>query len=630
MQASRNIMNRHPFLAAAMFLLSVVPAVAAIRLDVDLTDAPRRLIHAHLQIPATAGPLTLEYPQWIPGNHRPTGPIDNLAGLFIKAGGKELTWERDSVDMYGIHVNVPPGVSTVDVNLDFLAVPGATGSGENGSTSPNMTVLEWNCVTLYPAGQPAAAIPVEASLTLPEGWKFGTALTPVHQDGNKVSFETVSLETLIDSPVITGKYFREIPLAPDVTPKHFLDIASDVPEELEVKPALIDSYSRLVREAGALYRSRHYQTYHFLLSLSDTVRGEGLEHHQSSDNGIKQKGLSDPNLFLHEAGLLPHEFTHSWNGKYRRPTGLATPDYKTPMQGNLLWVYEGMTEYWGSVLATRSGLITPADYRDVLAADVATLNSTAGRTWRNLQDTAIAAQILRGGIPDYSNWRRRQDYYIEGELLWLDADTLIRQQTENRKSLNDFVGAFLGLGGNTPAKVVPYTFNDIVAGLNAVTPYDWRAFLNERLQSHDPKADVRGIERAGYKVVFADKPTRLESAIQSETGSIDAVFSLGLRMNKDAVISDVIFDSVAFKAGLSPGMKVIAVNGHAYDKDSLPKAIREAKTSKQPIELITSNAGEFRTVRLDYTGGERYVHLERVSGTPDLLQDILRPAVPNG
>ncbi len=624
-------MNRHRyFVPAAVFLLSVVPAVAAIRLDVNLTDAPRRLIHAHLQIPATAGPLTLEYPQWIPGNHRPTGPIDNLAGLFIKAGGKELPWERDSVDMYGIHLNVPPGVSTVDVNLDFLAVPGATGSGENGSTSPNMAVLEWNCAVLYPAGQPAAAIPVEASLTLPEGWKFGTALTPVHQDGNKVSFETVSLETLIDSPVITGKYFREIPLAPDVTPKHFLDIASDVPEELELKPTLIDSYSRLVREAGALYRSRHYQTYHFLLSLSDTVRGEGLEHHQSSDNGIKQKGLSDPKIFIYEAGLLPHEFTHSWNGKYRRPVGLATPDYKTPMQGNLLWVYEGMTEYWGDVLAARSGLITPEEFHDVLASDVAQLNSTAGRTWRNLQDTAIAAQILRGGTPDYANWRRRQDYYIEGELLWLDADTLIRQQTQNRKSLNDFAGAFLGVGGNTPAKVVPYTFDDIVSGLNAIAPYDWRTFLNERLQSHDPKANVRGIERAGYKVVFADKPTCLEWAIQSQSGSVNAVFSLGLRINKDAVISDVIFDSLAFKAGLSPGMKVIAVNGHAYDGDSLPKAIRNAKTSKQPIELITSNAGEFRTVRLDYSDGERYVHLERINGTPDLVQDIVKPAVTKG
>ncbi len=622
-------MNRHPLgLSLALFLLSALPTAAAIRLDVDLTDAPRRLIHAHLQIPATAGPLTLEYPQWIPGNHRPTGPIDNLAGVFIKAGGKDLAWQRDSVDMYAIHLTVPENVSNIDVSLDFLAVPGATGSGENGSTSPNMAVLEWNCAVLYPAGQPVANIPVEATLTLPDGWKFGTALKLAHQNGNKAAFETVSLEMLVDSPVITGKYFREFPLATDVMPKHFLDVASDVPEELELKPTLIDSYSRLVREAGALYRSRHYETYHFLLSLSDTVRGEGLEHHQSSDNGIKQKGLSDPNLFLYEAGLLPHEFTHSWNGKYRRPIGLATPDYKTPMQGNLLWVYEGMTEYWGTVLAARSGLITADDYRDVLALDVAQLNSTVGRTWRNLEDTAIAAQILRGGTPDYSNWRRRQDYYIEGELLWLDADTTIRAQTQGRKSLNDFAGAFLGVGGNTPPKVVPYTFDDLVTGLNAVAPYDWRTFLNERLQSHDPKANVRGIERAGYKVVFADKPTRLQSAAQSQSGSIDAVFSLGLRVNKESVISDVIFDSLAFKAGLSPGTKLVAVNGHAYDKDSLPKAIREAKLSKQPIELITSNAGEFRTVRLDYSDGERYVHVERVSGSPDLLQDILKPATP--
>jgi predicted metalloprotease with PDZ domain len=594
-------------------------------LHVDLSDAPRHLLHAHLEIPVSPGPLTLEYPQWIPGDHRPTGPIDNLAGLLIRANGQELPWRRDDVDMYGVHVEVPRGVSELDVSLDFLATPGVTASDMDGATSANMTVLEWNSVVLYPAHVPVAQIPIKASLTLPAAWKFGTALGVAGQKDAEVSFAPVSLEQLVDSPVITGRYFREIPLAPEVTPKHYLDVAGDAAEDVELKPEFLASLSKLVRETGPLYASRHYETYHFLLSLSDIVREEGLEHHQSSDNGVEEKGFADAKLAMLNADLLPHEFTHSWNGKYRRPAGLATPDYATPMKGDLLWVYEGMTNYWGDVLAARSGFLTPESYRAELALSAARLDVKPGRTWRNLQDTAVAAQILRGGTRSWANWRRGQDYYPEGELLWLDADTTIRQLTHDKKSLNDFCVKFLAVGGNTPPEVVPYTFDEIVADLNDVVPYDWRGFLMERLESHAAHAPLGGIEHGGYRLVYNGEPTEFEQAYLDHTKQIDAWFSAGLMVSATGNIDDVRMGSPAFQAGLGPGTKLVAINGHAYTGDALKQAIRGAKGTADPIELIVSNDNEFRVVRLDYHDGEKYPRLERAGGTPALLDEILKP-----
>jgi predicted metalloprotease with PDZ domain len=594
-------------------------------LHVDLTDAPRHLLHVHEQIPVSAGPLTLEYPEWIPGDHRPTGPIDNLTGIFIRTNGKDIPWRRDEVDMYGIHLTVPEGVTSLDVSYDFLAVPGGTGSDEDDATSENMAVLEWNSVVLYPAHIPVADIPITASITVPEGWKSGTALTPTQESGSNTSFKTVPLEMLVDSPFITGRYFREIPLAPEITPKHYLDVAGDASEDIEIKPAILDSLSRLVREASALYQSHHYETYHFVLSLSDNVRGEGLEHHQSSDNGMPEHGLSDESMEMLEADLLPHEFTHSWNGKYRRPIGLATPDYATPMRGDLLWVYEGMTQYWGGVLATRSGLLTPEQYKESLALTAANLDQKPGRTWRNLEDTAIAAQILRGNTQNYSNWRRSQDYYPEGELLWVDADTTIRQLTHGQKSLNDFCVKFLALGGNTPPKVVPYTFDDIVNDLNSVVAYDWRGFLTERITSHANHAPLGGIEHGGYKLAYEDQPTKFEKAALGRRGGIDAYYSIGLRLTKDGTISDVKMFSDADKAGFAPQWKVIAVNGVGYSDEGFKDALKKSKDSSEPIEYIVSNDNHFRTLKIDYHGGEKYPHLERENSAPDLLDDILKP-----
>jgi predicted metalloprotease with PDZ domain len=597
-------------------------------LHVDLTDAPRHILHAHETIPVTAGPLELEYPKWIPGDHRPTGPIDNLAGLFIRANGQEIAWRRDEVDMYGVHLTVPDGATSLDVTYDFLAVPGGTGSDEDDATSANMAVLEWNSVVIYPAGIPVAEIPITPTITLPEGWKSGTALTPANESGNETSYKTVSVYTLVDSPLITGRHFREIPLAPEISPKHYLDVAGEAPEDVDIKQPVLDSFSKLVREASALYQSHHYETYHFILSLSDTVRSEGLEHHQSSDNGEPEHGLSDDSLLMLDADLLPHEFTHSWNGKYRRPIGLATPDYSTPMRGDLLWVYEGMTQYWGQVLATRCGLHTPEQFREELALTAANLDQKPGRTWRNLEDTAIAAQILRGNTANYANWRRSQDYYPEGQLVWLDVDTTIRQLTHGQKSLNDFAVKFLAVGGNTPARVLPYNFDDIVNDLNSVVAYDWRGFLTERLTSHANHAPLGGIEHGGYKLVYGDEPTKFEKAALGRRGGVDALYSVGLRVRKDGTIADVKMFSDAYKAGFAPQWKIVAVNDLGYSDDVLKTALKQAKGTKEPIEFIVSNDNRFRVLKVDYHGGEKYPRLERDASVPDLLDDILKPLAP--
>ena len=432
----------------------------------------------------------------------------------------------------------------------------------------------------------------------------------------------------MDSPLIAGKYFREISLAPEVTPKHYLDVAGDAAEDVDLKPAYLASLNQLVREAGALYASRHYETYHFLLSLSDVVRHEGLEHHQSSDNGIEEKGIADPKLEWLNADLLPHEFTHSWNGKYRRPVGLATPDYAAPMKGDLLWVYEGMTQYWGMVLAARSGMFTPDIYREELALDAATLDLKAGRAWRNLQDTAIASQTLRSVSTEWGDWRRDQDYYNEGELIWLDADTTIRGLTHGQKSLNDFCAKFLGLGGNTPPRVVPYDFDEVTADLNSVVAYDWKGFLSQRLEAHAKHAPLDGILHGGYRLVYNATPNDFQQALSDHKKTIDAWFSLGLTVSNTGVLEDVRMGSPGFDAGLGPGTKLIAVNNHAFTGDVLKQAIRDAKGNTLPVELIVSNNDEFRTVRVDYHNGEQYPHLERVASTPGLLDDILKPLVP--
>ena len=597
-----------------------------IAISVDLTDAPRKILHAQLAIPVQPGPLTLVYPQWIPGEHGPTGPIDNFAGIVFEVNGQAILWQRDSVDMFALHLTIPSGASTLDAHVDFLATAAPTGFSAGASTSANLAVLAWNELILYPAGAASAQIFIEPSLKLPEGWKFGTALTTASSAGALTRFRPVPLNMLVDSPVLAGRFFRQIPLAEEVSPKHYLDIAADAPEDLKPSADLIAAFSNLVRETGVLYASRHYESYHFLLTLSDSVAHFGLEHHQSSDDRVEARNFLDDDLRLLNGDLLPHEFTHSWNGKYRRPAGLVTSDFQHPMKGDLLWVYEGLTQYLGDVLAARSGIWTADQYRSYLAASAAELDHRPGRAWRDLEDTATAAQILYGTSDQWDNWRRSVDYYAEGELIWLDADTTIRKLSGGKKSLNDFCARFLGVGGDTPPKLVPYTFEDVVANLNAIQSYNWAEFFHERLTSKSPRAPLGGISNGGYRIEYTDESNEYLRATESRDRGVNAWYSLGFTVTDDVLV-DVLIGSPAYNAGLGPGMRIIAVNGRRATDELLRQAIRDAKGSGPAIELILENTGFFKVVKIDYHGGEKYPHLVRQANTPAYLDDILKPMI---
>ena len=597
-----------------------------IKLELDLTDAPRKILHAHLSIPVQPGPVTLEYAQWIPGEHSPSGPIDNLAGIVFTANGQTIPWQRDDVNMFAFRLTVPPGVAEIEANVDFLATAAPTGFSAGASTSPNLAVVAWNEVALYPAGTPSGEIKFAPSITLPEGWQMGTALVKTGSAAATTQFENVSLEMLVDSPVLAGRFFKEIPLAPEVATKHFLDMAGDGPEDVNLSADEIAQFSNLVREAGALYKSRHYERYHFLFTLSDSVAHFGLEHHQSSDDRVDARNFLDDDLKLVNGGLLPHEFTHSWNGKYRRPAGLATPNYQQPMKGELLWVYEGLTEYFGDILTARSGIWTAEQYRNALAVTAAEMDTRPGRTWRNLQDTATAAQTLYSTTSEWDNWRRSVDYYPEGELIWLDVDTTMRKLSGGKHSLDDFAARFLGKGGDTKPEVVPYEFDEVVANLNAIVPNDWSAFLNERLHTKSPHAPLNGIVDGGYKLEYNDQSNEYEHALETRDHGLNAWYSLGM-VTAEGAIRDVLVGSLAFKAGLGPGMKLVAINGRKANEELLHSAIRDSKTSKDPIELIVENAGYFKIVKLDYHEGEKYPHLVRQASTPATLDEILKPLV---
>jgi len=622
-------LRRFRFVACLIILVfPFVSSVAdSIRLFVDLTDAPRNIYHSRLTIPAKPGPLTLVYPKWIPGNHRPSGPIANVTGIKMEAGGQTLQWERDPVDMYAFHLVVPAGVNEVQVSLDTITTDGSAGASGPSATS-NVLDLNWNQVVLYPQGANSDDVQIEAGLTLPQRWKFGTAMPEamVTKSGTNeiIGFSAVSLTTLVDSPLIAGAHYRNIELTkPGETPTHVIDMVSESEAGLAMTAADEAAYRKLVAETGALFGARHYLEYHFLLTLSDDAGHHGVEHHQSSDNSVGERTLNDPDTHLLEAGLLPHEFTHSWNGKYRRPAGLATRNYQDPMVGDLLWVYEGLTEYLGEVLTARSGLWSPEQYRESLAATAAMLDHRAGRAWRPLEDTARSVQILRMEGPEWQSWRRGLDYYPEGGLIWLEVDTIIRQTTHGEKSLDDFCRLFHG-GESGPPKVVPYTFDDLVRALNQVAPYDWAKFLNSRVSLTKTPWPVDAIERDGWRLVYNDQPNAFIHAGEETGKYVDLSYSLGFAVKRDGEFKDVIYGSPAYAAGIGPGMKLVAVNGRAWSKEVLRDALRESKDSKQPIELLVENAKFFKTYSIAYHDGIRNPHMQRIDGT-DLLGDIVKP-----
>ena len=595
-------------------------APPTVKVTLDATEAPRKILHAKLTIPATPGSMTLYYPKWIPGEHEPSGPIQNLTGLHFRAIGQELTWRRDLLDAWTFHVDVPAGATTVEVALDYLFPATFEGGYSSGSSATEkMAVVSWNQVVLYPAGWTTDELRYEASVRLPAGWKFASALPVASQAEGEVRFAPTSLTTLVDSPILTGEYMRM-----EVTgesPHHELDLAADSAAALDGPPDFFEHQRSLVTQAERLFGAHHYPDYHFFYSLSDHVAHFGLEHHASDDSRVEERGIVDPTRRKLFSGLLPHEFVHSWNGKFRRPADLATPDFQKPMQTDLLWVYEGLTSYLGDLLSARSAIRTPDEARDNLAYIAAELEYRPGRSWRNLQDTADAVPALQDSPRSWESWRRGVDYYDEDVLNWLWVDVLLRQQSNGKKSMDDFCRAFHGGPGGS-AEVKTYTFDDVVSTLNTIVPYDWRKFWTERLTNHGPGAPLTGLENSGWKLVLNDTPSPLTLAREDVRETVESIYSLGLNMQADGSIVDTVEGLPAAKAGIGPGMKLLAVNGRKFSKIVLRDALKAAKNNSDPIELLVDNADYYRTFKVDYHGGEKFPHLERDASKLDMLSQI--------
>ena len=599
------------------------PAAGMIELELDARDVARKLLHAQMRIPASPGALTLVYPKWLPGEHGPTGPITDLVGLHISAGGKPVTWRRDDVDMDAFHVDVPAGADAVEVALDFLSPTSLSGYTSGASVTPHLALLTWNQVLLYPQGAKSDEVTFKPSLRLPAGWKYGTSLAAARESSGQIDFEPVSLTMLVDSPVLAGEYFRTVPL--DSSERSVvLDIAADSVAALAITPELTESLRRLVTQADALFGARHFDRYHFLLTLSDHVAHFGLEHHQSNDSRIAERALVDETLGRLAVQVLSHEYAHSWNGKYRRPAGLATPDYQEPMKGELLWVYEGLTQYLGNLLAVRSGLWTPEQFRERLASSAADLDHRPGREWRPLVDTTVGAQLHYNAPRAWASYRRAADYYDEGWLIWLEADMLIRQQSQGRRSFDDFCRRFHG-GASGPPAVRTYTFDDVVATLNEVQPYDWRAFLMDRVTSTGPRAPLGGIERSGYRLIYNDTDNQFLKDRADADGLTDAVSSIGFRIKDDGELQDVVPGTPVYDAGLVAGMKLIAVNGRRFTPDLLRDTLLAARKTPSTLTLLVESNDFFSQHTFQYGKGLEQPHLERDSAKPDLLERHIAP-----
>lgn len=609
------------FLASSSLMAANAPTIT---LSVDASAAPRKLIHAQMRIPASAGTLTLYYPKWIPGEHGPTGPVQDLTGLKFTANGKALKWRRDLLDGWTFHVEVPAGVSEVTADLDYASpatLQGGYGSGS--AATEKLYVVNWNPLLLYPAGWTSDQLTYDASLKIPSGWKFGTSLPVAAHSGGEIHFAPISLTMLIDGPVITGEYLKVVPLSKEGGPPEELDVAADTPGALAAPSEVWEHWRQLVAQAGILFGARHYRDYHFLLTLSDHVAHFGLEHHESDDSRIEERSLVEEEGRVLGAGLLGHEYVHSWNGKYRRPADLSTPDFEKPMQTDLLWVYEGLTSYLGDMLTARSGERNPEQARDSLALIAADIDHRSGRVWRDLQDTADGVPSMQGASHGWSDYRRGLDYYDEDVLNWLWADVIIRQQSKGAKSLDDFCKLFYG-GQSGPPMLKTYTVDDVMNTLNQVAAYDWRGFWTDRLTNHGPGGPLSGLSGSGWKLVYDENPSQLTRANEHNGKEIDAHYSLGLFLKDNGGVSDTVEWMVGAKAGIGPGMTIVAVNGHKFSADAWHDAIAAAKTSSAPIELIVENSEYFRTVKLDYHGGEKYPHLVRDESKPDLLSDIYR------
>lgn len=595
-----------------------------LKLEVDATDLERRIFRVKETIPlAGPGPVTLLYPQWVPGGHSPRNAIFNMAGLVVRANGQPVAWTRDPVQVFAFHVTPPAGATSLEIEFQYLS-PTATDQGRVVMT-PEMLNAQWLNLAVYPAGYFTRRIEIEPSIRLPAGWGYGTALETASIDGGLTRFKTVDFDTLMDSPMFAGRYFKRFDLDTSGKSPVRLNIVADRPELLDATPEQIERHRELVRQADKLYGARHFDHYDFLLALTDRMGGIGLEHHRSSENGTDPEYFTEWSKNAPARNLLPHEYNHSWDGKYRRPADLWTPNYNVPMRDSLLWVYEGQDQYWGFVLGARSGLVSKQQTLDALAMTAATYSEgRPGRQWRSVEDTTNDPIIAgRRPIP-WTTWQRSEDYYSEGQLVWLDVDTLIRERTGGKKSLDDFARAFFGVNDGDWKQPLTYTFEDVVKGLNEVAPYDWADFLDKRFRKVAPEYPLDGLARGGYRLVYTEKPTDYWKDSEAGRKQVDLTYSVGLVLNREAKITSVLWEGPGYKAGLTVGDQILAVNGIAYDAERFKEAITAAKGGKEPITLIVKDGDHFRVVPLSYNGGLRYPRLERIAGAPDRLGDIYK------
>lgn len=594
------------------------PYPGTMEINVDATDVDRAILNVKQTIPvAHSGPMTLLFSKWLPGKHGPRGEIEKLAGLKIMAGGKPVAWRRDNVDVYAFHVDVPAGAKSLDLTFQFVSAT-APNQGRIAIT-PDMMNLQFEMVSLYPAGYFTRQIPVSVTVRYPDGWKAASGL-PSTATGSTYRYQTTDYETLVDSPVFAGRYFRQEDLGHNVR----LNIVADAAKNLAPKPEQIEMHRKLVDQAVKLFGTTHFDKYEFLLATSDKLGGIGLEHHRSSENSVAPEYFTDWGATLLDRNLLPHEFTHSWNGKFRRPAGMWTPNFSTPMRDDLLWVYEGQTQFWGYVLGARSGLFTKQETLDALASIAAVLDNRKGRTWRPLQDTTLDPVISPRAPKGWLSWQRSEDYYNEGMLVWLEADALIRKQSNGAKSMDDFARAFFG---QKPGDwgVDTYEFKDVAATLNSVVPYDWAGFLTQRLSETSDRAPIRGFTESGYQIVYTDTPTSYTKAVEKETKSVDLNYSLGMVIGAGGKVTSIAWDGPAFNAGLTVASEIVAIDGRAYSDDDIKDAITAAKTNKQPIKLLVKSGERFRDIAIDYQGGLRYPRLEKTGTGEGALDRLLAP-----
>ncbi len=595
-----------------------IPYPGTMILNVDATDIDQNIFHVTQTIPVVAaGTMTLLFPKWLPGNHAPRGEIEKLAGLVIKANGKVLAWKRDSLDVFAFHIDVPAGAKSLDISFQFLS---ATAEDQGRVVvTPEMLNIQWNSVSLYPAGYYTRQIPVVASATYPEGWKSATALRAGSAKGNTITYQPVSLEVLVDSPVFAGKYFRSELLSDGFT----LNMVADDAKNLVIKPEQLAAHKQLTEQAVKLFGTRQFDHYDFLLALTEKMGSIGLEHHRSSENGVTPSYFTDWDAGPGRRNLLPHELVHSWNGKHRRPQGQITPDFRTPLVNDLLWVYEGQTQFWGYVLGARSGLFSKQDTLDALASIAAGLDISRARDWRALEDTTNDPLISARRPKGWSSFQRSEDYYNEGMLIWLEADAMIRAKTKGVKGMDDFARVFFGTKEGDYGEQ-SYTFGDVVHTLNGVMPFDWATFLTKRLSEKASGAPLGGLTAGGYSLSFVDEPTPFIKDVEKTGKIVNLTYSLGGTIGKGAKITNIVWDGPLFKAGLTVGAEIIAVNGRAYSDDGIKDAVKAAKGGKDAIRLIVKSGDRVRDIAVQWNGGLRYPKLVKINSSEGSLDLLLK------